>query len=254
MKNTRLIGRLDVKGAHLVKGIQFEGLRKLGRPNDFARRYYADGVDELVYIDVVASLYERNGIFDLIEDATRDIFVPITVGGGLRSVADVESALRAGADKVAINTAAVADPELISRVAERFGSQCMVLSIEAKRTAAGWEAYANYGRDHTGLDAVGWAARGHQLGAGEILLTAVDAEGTGKGPDTELIARMAAAVPIPVIACGGIATAGHVARAVRAGADAVALARALHLGEIALPELRRGVRDQGMMVRKAAAS
>ncbi len=252
MKNTRLIGRLDVKGEHLVKGIQFEGLRKLGRPNDFARRYYADGVDELIYIDIVASLYQRNGIFDLVEEATRDIFVPITVGGGLRSTDDVACALRAGADKVAINTAAVGDPLLISQVAERFGSQCMVLSIEAKRTGAdAWEAYANYGRDHTGLDAVAWARRGYELGAGEILLTSVDREGTAKGSDLDLIARVTAAVPIPVIAGGGIASAEHVVQAVRnGGSDAVAMARALHGGDIGLPALRRGIRDQGLMVRE----
>ena len=153
----RLIARLDVKDENLVKGIQFEGLRKLGPPRDFARRYYRQGIDEVLYLDTVASLYGRNNLAYVLEEATRDVFVPITAGGGLRSVEDVRALLRAGADKAAINTAALRDPTLITRVAEVFGSQCMVVSIQAKRTANGWEAYCENGREHSGRDAVEWA-------------------------------------------------------------------------------------------------
>ncbi|MBF0286043.1 MAG: imidazole glycerol phosphate synthase cyclase subunit, partial [Magnetococcales bacterium] len=161
MSGVRLIARLDVKAPNLVKGVQLEGLRKLGDPHAFALRYYQEGIDEILYMDIVASLYERNSLLDLVERTTADVFVPITVGGGLRSVEDVVGALRAGADKVAINTAAIKRPQLISEVAERFGSQCMVLSIEAKaKPGGGWEAYYDNGREHTGWDVVEWAQRG----------------------------------------------------------------------------------------------
>ena len=164
MRNVRLIARLDVKAPNLVKGIQFEGLRKLGDPNDFALRYYREGVDEIYYEDIVASLYERNSLLDIIEKTTRDIFVPVTIGGGLRSVDDVAAALRAGADKVAINTAAIKNPSIISDIARRFGSQCMVLSIQAKSQGDSWEAYFDNGREHSGVDAVQWPNRGSLWG------------------------------------------------------------------------------------------
>ena len=159
MRNVRLIARLDVKAPNLVKGIQLEGLRKLGDPNEFALRYYQEGIDEIYYEDIVASLYERNSLLDIVEQTTRDIFVPVTVGGGLRSVADVAAVLRAGADKVAINTAAIKNPEIISAVARRFGSQCMVLSVQAKQQGNSWEAYLDNGREHSGLDVVEWVKR-----------------------------------------------------------------------------------------------
>lgn len=250
MGNLRLVARLDIKGASLVKGIQLEGLRKLGDPSAFARKYYQAGIDEILYIDIVASLYQRSSIFELVETATRDIFVPITVGGGLRGIEDVGQALKRGADKVAINTAAIQDPGLVTAIARRYGSQCMVLSIQAKRSAAGrWEAYCNNGREHTGLDVVDWAKRGSELGAGEILLTSVDREGGGKGMDQELVQAVCAAVSIPVIAVGGVRNAEDIAQAYSAGASAVAMAHALHYERVTLPGLRQELIGREIPVR-----
>ena len=204
MRNVRLIARLDVKAPNLVKGVQLEGLRKLGDPNQYALKYYHEGIDEIYYEDIVASLFERNSILDIIENTTRNIFVPITVGGGLRSIDDAAAVLRVGADKVTINTAAIKDHSIISAVAKRFGSQCMVLSIQAKRQGNFWEAYFDNGREHSGLDAIEWARKGQSLGAGEILLTSVDQEGTAKGFDLELVKAVTDEVDIPVIASGGM--------------------------------------------------
>src|SRR5438105_3247520 len=179
MRNVRLIARLDVKGPNLIKGIHLEGLRVIGSPNEHALRYYQQGADELIYMDCVASLYGRNSLREIVQSAARDVFVPMTVGGGVRCVEDVTELLRCGADKVAVNTAAVARPQLVSDIARRFGSQCMVLSIEAKQCGPGrWEAYTNNGRERTGLDVIEWVKRGVTLGAGEILLTSVGREGT----------------------------------------------------------------------------
>lgn len=189
-RKIRLIARLDVKDDFLVKGIQYEGLRKLGDPHDFARRYYEQGVDEILYLDTVASLYERNNLGNILERTTADVFIPITAGGGLRSVEDVGAVLKAGADKAAVNTAALRRPALITEIARAFGSQCMVLSIQAKRRdparpAAGWEAYYDNGREHSGKDVLEWAREAVSLGAGEILLSSVDKEGFQKGMDQE---------------------------------------------------------------------
>lgn len=248
---TRLIARLDVKAPNLVKGVQLEGLRKLGDPHAFALHYYQQGIDEILYMDIVASLYERNSLLDLVERTTAQVFVPITVGGGLRSLADVGKALRAGADKVAINTAAIKRPELITEVAEAFGSQCMVLSIEAKRNkTGGWEAYFDNGREHTGLDAVAWAKQGCDRGAGEILLTSVDREGTAKGMDQPLIAAIAGQVPLPVIACGGVGSVAHIQAGVHAGARAVAMAHLLHYNKATLMEIRQQGRAMGLKLRE----
>ncbi|SVE05661.1 uncharacterized protein METZ01_LOCUS458515, partial [marine metagenome] len=202
MRNIRLVARLDVKAPNLVKGVQLEGLRKLGNPNDFAIQYYDQGIDEIYYEDIVASLYERNSLVDIIETTSRDIFVPITVGGGLRSIDDVSTVLRAGADKVAINTAAIKDPSIIRSVARRFGSQCMVLSIQAKRQMDRWEAYFDNGREHSGLDVLEWAKTGQRMGAGEILLTSVDQEGTAEGFDIDLVKAVEEIADIPIIASG----------------------------------------------------
>ena len=185
--NVRLIARLDIKAPYLIKAVNLEGVRKVGDPREFAQRYYSEGVDELIYMDAVATLYERNSLADLLSYTAENVFIPITVGGGVRSLEDVRQLLRHGADKIAINTAATRRPEFISEISENFGSQCMVLSIEAKRKTDGsWEAYTDNGREHTGLDAVEWARRGQSLGAGEILLTSVGQEGTRKGFDVEL--------------------------------------------------------------------
>jgi cyclase len=247
----RLIARLDIKAPNLIKGVHLEGLRVIGDPNSHAKRYYEQGADELLYIDIVASLYERNSLLDIVERTTRDVFVPITVGGGIRSIEDARLILRAGADKVAINTAACKRPRLISEMAERFGSQCMVLSIEAKRDGrGGWEAYTDNGREHTGRAVIAWAREGAALGAGEILLTSVDQEGTRRGFDCVLIEAVARAVDIPVIASGGMGGAHDVAKAAAAGADAVAFADILHYGRSDIAAIRAHARGVGLDVRE----
>lgn len=255
MKRTRLIPRLDIKGPNLIKGIHLEGLRVIGDPQEHARRYYEQGADELLYVDVVASLYGRNSLHDIVRKAAQDLFVPLTVTGGIRSVDDVREILRSGADKIGINTAATKRPELITEVARKFGSQCMVLSIEAKRVAPGcWEAYTDNGREKTGLDVVQWARRGVELGAGEILLTSVDREGTREGFDLELVAAVSRAVSVPVIASGGMGRLEDVARAVREGeADAVAMADVLHYQRHTLPEIRAAAAAAGLNVRSVQA-
>ena len=248
----RLIARLDVKAPNLIKGVHLEGLRKLGDPNEFARRHYEAGADEIVYMDIVASLYERNSLLGIVERTTRDVFVPITVGGGIRSTHDAREALRAGADKVAVNTAAVRRSALITEISRQFGSQCMVLSIEAKRRPSGdgWWAFTDNGREHTGLDVVEWACRGVALGAGEILLTSVDREGTRKGFDLDLTRSVSEAVSVPVIASGGFGAPRHLVEVVHAGrADAVAVADALHYGRCTLADIRAAACDAGIPVR-----
>ncbi|MBS1189841.1 MAG: histidine biosynthesis protein [Rhodocyclaceae bacterium] len=251
MRNLRLIARLDIKGPNLIKGIHLEGLRVIGSPAEHALRYYNQGADELIYMDCVASLYGRNHLADIVSDAAKDIFVPITVGGGIRSVEDATRILRAGADKVAINTAAVASPSLISEVARRFGSQCMVLSVEAKRCGENrWEVYTDNGRERTGLDVIEWVRKGVSLGAGEILLTSVDNEGTRKGFDCTLVQAVTAEVSVPVIASGGMGALDHIVPVVREGhADAVAMADILHYGRATIGDIRATARDAGFGVR-----
>jgi len=228
--NIRIIPRLDIKGPNLVKGIHFEGLRVLGKPEWFARYYYEHGADELVYMDAVASLYGRNSLLDIVERTAREIFIPLTVGGGLRSVEDIRTVLRAGADKVSINTAAIGRPELIREAAQAFGSSTIVVSIEAMRKLDGtYEAYADYGRQRTGVDALEWAVRAAGLGAGELMVTSINNEGTGKGFDLELTRWIAEAVPIPVIAGGGAGKVADVSEVITHGrAEAVCLASILH--------------------------
>ena len=250
MNKIRLIARLDVKDQNLVKGIQLEGLRKLGNPNAFAKEYYESGVDELLYIDIVASLYNRCNLSEIVRKTTEDVFIPITVTGGLRSVEDVRAILKMGADKTGINTAAIKRPELISEVAEAFGSQCMVLSIEAKRTPAGnYECYYDNGREHSGYDAVEWAARGAELGAGEILLTSVDRDGLRRGMDVDLIRQVCGEVSVPVICSGGASGAEDIAAAAKAGASAVAVGSILHYHNKSIPQLKSELRALGIEVR-----
>jgi cyclase len=247
----RIIPRLDIKPPNLVKGIHLEGFRVIGDPAEHAVRYYQQGADELLYIDIVASLYGRNSIIDLVERTAEQIYVPLTVGGGIRSVQDIHKLLRAGADKVAINTGAVRNPGFISEAAKVFGSQCVVVSIEAIRQTDGtWEAFTDNGREHTGLDAVAWAKRAVDLGAGEILLTSVDREGTRKGFDLDLIAAVGPNLPVPVIACGGAGSIDHVAEAVRAGADAVTVAGLLHYKMETIDTLKQGLAERGVDVRR----
>ncbi len=251
MSRIRLAARLDVKNNYLVKGIQLEGLRKLGHPNEFARRYYEQGVDELIYMDIVASLYNRNSLGDIVRRTTDDVFIPITAGGGLRSVEDVRAILSCGADKAAINTAALRDPSLITAVAKSFGSQCMVLSVEAKRTSAGnYECYYDNGREHSGREVLEWVREAVSLGAGEILLTSVDREGMGRGMDLPLIEAVCAAVDVPVICSGGAGSADDVSSAANCGASAVAVASILHYEKTDVPSLKAALREKGVEVRR----
>ncbi len=226
----RIIPRLDIKGPNLVKGIHLEGLRVLGKPEQFARYYYEQGADELLYMDVVASLYQRNSLLELVAKTAREIFMPLTVGGGLRTIDDIREALRAGADKVSLNTAAINSPNLIRDAARRFGSSTISVSIEAIRKPDGqYQAYTDNGRERTGIDALGWAIRAAELGAGELVITSIDREGTGKGFDLELTRAVAQSVPIPVIACGGAGRVQDIYDVVTEGqADAVCVASLLH--------------------------
>ena len=238
--NFRIIPRLDIKGPNLVKGIHLEGLRVLGRPEDFARHYYESGADELMYQDVVASLFERNSLHDIISRTARETFIPLTVGGGLRSISDIRDVLRAGADKVSLNTAAIRRPQLIREAALSFGSSTIVLSIEAIKEDEGrYLAYIDNGREHTGVDVLEWAQRAEDLGAGEIFLTSVDREGTGTGLDLELISMVSQSVSIPVIAHGGAGSAEDCFDAFETGlADALSVASILHYDFIQMREVR----------------
>ena len=251
-RNIRLIARLDIKGKNLIKGIHLEGLRVIGIPNEFALRYYADGADELIFMDSVASLYGRNHLDEIIREAARNVFIPITVGGGVRSVEDAKQLLRVGADKIAINTAAVANPALITQISEEIGSQSLVISIEAKQNAErGWEVYTQNGREKTGIDVVEWASRAVDLGAGELLITSVDREGTRKGLDIELIKVISNQISAPIIVSGGVGNAEDVVNAVNNGfVDAVAMADILHYGRSNLQSIRKVAIASGLNVRR----
>jgi len=251
VKNTRLISRLDIKGPNLIKGVHLEGLRVIGSPQEYAGRYYQQGIDELIYIDCVASLYGRNHLSDIISSAAADIFVPLTVGGGIRSIEDVAKILRVGADKVAINTAAVKRPELITEIAQHFGRQCMVISIAAKKIREGvWEVFTDNARESTGLNVVEWARKAAELGAGEILLTSIDCEGTRKGFDLALVKSVTHQIDIPVIASGGMGVHQHaIDVVVQGGADAVAMADILHYGRSSVGEIRAAMKLAGLGVR-----
>ena len=251
-KKVRLISRLDIKGPNLIKGIHLEGLRVIGDPQDYATRYYAQGADEIIYIDIVASLYARSKLPEIVSRTVEEVFVPLTVGGGIRSIDDVTELLRAGADKVAINTAAVQRPELINEVSRKFGSQCMVLSIEAKKQSENrWEVYTDSGREKTGIDVVDWAKEGVRRGAGEILLTSIDTEGTKKGFDIELTKSVTDVVNIPVIASGGMGSNQHLEDAIKiGGADAVAMADILHYERSTIPIIRNAAKEAEINVRE----
>jgi len=230
LKYIRIIPRLDIKGPNLVKGIHLEGLRVLGKPEDFAKLYYDQGADELIYQDTVASLYQRNSLTDIITKTAKNIFIPITVGGGLRTLDDINKVLRAGADKIAINTAAIQNPGFITEASHAFGSSTIVIAIETiKQSDNSYLAYTDNGREHTGVDAISWAKEAEERGAGEILLTSIDQEGTGNGFDLELIKRVSDLLTIPVIAHGGAANDTHISASIKdSGADAVAIASMLH--------------------------
>lgn len=229
-RNIRIIPRLDIKGPNLVKGIHLEGLRVLGKPEQFARYYYENGADELIYVDVVASLYDRNSLHDMIAKTAKEIFIPLTVGGGLRTIEDIKKVLRAGADKVSLNTAAIKNPDIIKEAARKFGSSTIVISIEAiKQPDDRYFAYTNNGREYTGIEVLKWAKRVEELGAGEIMLTSVEREGSGLGYDIELTRMVTEALSIPVIAHGGGGKPEHIKDVIINGkADAVAVASMLH--------------------------
>jgi len=252
----RVIPCLDVDAGRVVKGVNFGNLRDAGDPVELAARYDAEGADELTFLDITASSGSRETTYDVVRRTAEQVFIPLTVGGGVRSEDDVDRLLRAGADKVSLNTAAIARPELLGEAARRFGSQCVVLSVDARRyqgsaprPASGFEVTTHGGRRGTGIDAVAWARRGAELGAGEILLNSMDADGTEAGFDLELIAAVREVVSVPVIASGGAGQLGHFAPAVDAGADAVLAASVFHFGALRIGQVKDALRAAGRPVR-----
>ena len=239
LRRPRLIPRLAVKGPNVIVTVNLEGLRVVGKPADLAKRY-AEDADEILFMDAVASLYGRNQLESLLTETTDRVFVPLTVGGGVRSMADIRRLLNSGADKIAINTAAINRPAFIREFADHCGNQAVVCSIEAKRTPHGWEAYTENGRQRTGKDAVAWALEAVRLGAGELLITSVDREGTRRGCDLDLIRAIAPNVPVPVVACGGLGSVADVRAVADLGACA-ALSTALHTGRLTVAGIRQGL-------------
>ena len=251
MKNIRLIPRLDIKKEWLIKGIQMEGWRKVGSPIEFAKKYAEEGADELLLLDVVASLYERNSLHNIVEQIARDVFIPMTIGGGVRSLENVHDLMACGADKIAINTAATKEHSIISKLADRFGSQAVVVNIEAKKYENSWLAMTDNGRNHTGLDVINWAIEAQQRGAGELIITSIDNDGTSKGLDIDLIKGVCEAVSIPVIATGGLGSLEHF-RTVQNEADisGLGIASALHWERLTLENLRGSLRELNCYVRE----
>jgi len=251
----RVIPCLDVDAGRVVKGVNFTDLRDAGDPVEMARIYDAEGADELVFLDITASSESRETTYDVVRRTAEQVFIPLTVGGGVREVADVDRLLRAGADKVGVNTGAIARPELLREAANRFGSQCIVLSVDARRvvdgppTSSGFEVTTHGGRRGTGIDAVEWARRGVELGAGEILLNSMDADGTQAGFDLELVRLVRAEVGVPLIASGGAGALGHFAPAVAAGADAVLAASVFHFGQLRIADVKGALSAEGYAIR-----
>jgi len=252
----RVIPCLDVDAGRVVKGVNFANLRDAGDPVELAAAYDAEGADELTFLDVTASSSGRATMLDVVRRTAEQVFIPLTVGGGVRAVADVDALLRAGADKVSVNTAAIARPELLAELARQFGSQCIVLSVDARTvpsggtpTTSGWEVTTHGGRQGTGIDAVEWARRGAELGVGEILLNSMDADGTKAGFDLPMLRAVRAAVTVPVIASGGAGAVGDFAPAVRAGADAVLAASVFHFGELTIRQVKAAMAADGVTVR-----
>jgi cyclase len=251
MHKLRLIARLDIKNENVIKGIHLEGLRKIGNPIDLAKKYYEQGIDEIIFMDAVASLYGRNNLFNIIESACKEVFIPITIGGGIRNISDIEMALNSGADKIAINTHAIKNPELIMEASRIYGSQCIVGSIEAmKKSDNRWEAYTDNGREETGIDAIEWAKELENLGAGELIITSINQEGTNKGFDIELIKKVSENVTIPVIASGGAGKIGHINDVVnQTQVGAVAIASLLHYNIHNVGEIKTGLYQTGINIR-----
>lgn len=252
----RVIPCLDVDAGRVVKGVNFENLRDAGDPVELAAAYDAQGADELTFLDVTASTSDRATMIDVVTRTAEQVFIPLTVGGGVRSIEDVDRLLRAGADKVSVNTAAIARPDLLRELSERFGSQCIVLSVDARTvpngepdTPSGWEVTTHGGKRGTGIDAIEWAVRGAELGVGEILLNSMDADGTKAGFDLPMIRAVRAQVHVPVIASGGAGSIEHFAPAVEAGADAVLAASVFHFGDLRISEVKDAMRSEGIIVR-----
>ena len=251
MNKIRLVARIDVKNEFVIKGIHLEGLRKIGNPNLIANDYYNNGIDEIIFMDAVAAYYDRNSLSKLIEEACKDVFIPITVGGGIRNIDDIKKALKSGADKVAINTQAVKDPNFITQSSKIFGSQCIVCSIEAKFIKNGiWEVYTDNGREPSGKEVVQWAKYAEKLGAGEIMLTSIDKEGTKKGFDIDLYRRVAESISIPIIASGGMGrSADAVKLSKNADIDAIATASVLHYKIESIQEIKNTLLKNDILVR-----
>ena len=249
MISKRIIPCLDVDKGQVVKGVNFINIRQAGDPIELARQYYEMGADELCFLDITASNEDRKATYDVIKATAKEIFIPLTVGGGVSSVNDIEKLLHSGADKVGINSAAVRNPELISEGANNFGSQCIVLAVDVKRHENSWRVYVKGGREDTGLDAIDWIRAGEQRGAGEILLTSMDGDGSRHGYDLELTRRITESVRIPVIASGGAGNAGHVVDVLKAGADAALLASILHFGEVTIDEIKDLMQKESIRIR-----
>ncbi|MCG9885085.1 MAG: imidazole glycerol phosphate synthase subunit HisF [Cyanobacteria bacterium] len=258
----RIVPCLDVKAGRVVKGVNFVNLRDAGDPVELARAYDRAGADELVFLDITATHEDRNIIFDVVYQTAEEVFIPLTVGGGIQDLATIKRLLRAGADKISMNSSAVRDPDLIRRASDRFGSQCIVVAIDARRrpgtgpahgTPIAWDVYVRGGRENTGLDAIAWAQQVAQLGAGELLVTSMDADGTQAGYDLELTRAIAETVSIPVIASGGAGTCAHIREALTDGkAEAALLASLLHYGQLTITEIKKDLRDHGVPVRAIA--
>ena len=241
MFKPRIIARLDIKGEYLIKSINLEGLRKVGNPYERAVKYFKDGADELLFMDCVASLYGRNNLFDVIKKAAENTFIPIIVGGGIRTLEDAKNILNSGADKICINTAAIKNPKIITDLSKKFGSQCVVVSIEAKKiNSKNWEVFTHNGREHTGLEVLEWVKKSIKMGAGEILLTSIDNEGTGKGFDLDLISKVSKACSIPLVVSGGLGELGHLKKLLeKTHVDGIAAAKILHYNEYKIQDIKK---------------
>ena len=250
MNKVRFIARLDIKGANLIKGINLEGLKIIGKPKIFLEKYYNNGADELLLIDSVASLYNRDNLINILKEATENIFIPVTAGGGVRNVSDARQLLFSGADKVAINSAAIRNPEIISSIAEEFGSQCVVLSIEAKKKGDSWEAFIDNGREPTGLNVIDWVIKSQKLGVGEILLTSIDQEGTEKGFDEDLAIQVSKVSNVPIIVSGGMGKLSDLNFLDnKVQIDGIAIASVLHFNRFSISEIKNYANNINIQIR-----
>ena len=250
MNKVRFIARLDIKGDNLIKGINLEGLKIIGKPKIFLEKYYNNGADELLLIDSVASLYNRDNLINILKEATENIFIPVTAGGGVRNVSDARQLLFSGADKVAINSAAIRNPEIISSIAEEFGSQCVVLSIEAKRKGDSWEAFIDNGREPTGLNVIDWVIKSQKLGVGEILLTSIDQEGTEKGFDEDLAIQVSKVSNVPIIVSGGMGKLSDLNFLDnKVQIDGIAIASVLHFNRFSISEIKNYANNINIQIR-----